>query len=503
MNRTIVAKDSDVALAELSDPPAAVDLIDDVRSAEDGFGADADDGRGGFYMIRGSLGAPPSAVGDIAPPAEWEKAMTDADISDDTTRMYLREIGRVSLLEAFEEKELARRFESGRRVRLIEGELRTERGRAPKAWMTIARLLEIVADNWEAAGAIARYHGIPFSGRLSEVTLNPDLRAALDDSVSQELLNFLGDALNADPEVAKERLREFSLGSRLMPEEALLAFGYDPRVAYLRDALARPETKEALQAYEFAFRRHLDGVEEASERAKNHLIEANLRLVVSVSKRYNGRGMYMADMTQEGNMGLMKAVEKFDYRKGYKFSTYATWWIRQAITRAIADQSRTIRIPVHMGEQINRLSRTTRRLVQEYGREPTDEEIGREMELSPDRVREIRKISQEPISLNTPIGEEEDSYVGDFIEDTAAEAPAEAASNSLLRDHVEDVLSTLSPREAEVLKLRHGLVDGRVRTLEEVGREFGVTRERIRQIEQKATRKLRHARYKNLKDFLE
>ena len=502
MTITAADKDSDAVLTGIAEPTAAIDFINDSRSAEDAFGAD-EEGRGGLYLIKGSLAAPPSAIGDIAPPAEWEKAMTDADISDDTTRMYLREIGRVSLLEALEEQDLARRFESGRRVRQIKEELKTELGREPKAWMVMARLLEIVADNRAAADAMARYHGIPFSGRLSEAAFNPHLRQALDDSVSEELVNFLGDALNAEPEAAKESLYAFSLGSRLMPEAALQAFGYDPRLAYLRDALARPETAKALESREFAFRAHLESVEEASERAKNHLIEANLRLVVSVSKKYNGRGMNMDDMTQEGNMGLMKAVEKFDYRRGYKFSTYATWWIRQAITRAIADQSRTIRIPVHMGEMINRLSRTARRLVQEYGREPTDEEIGRAMEITAEKVREIRKISQDPISINAPIGEEEDSYVGDFIEDTAAEAPAEAASQSLLRDHVEDVLSTLSPREAEVLKLRHGLVDKRVRTLEEVGQIFGVTRERIRQIEQKATRKLRHPRYKNLKDFLE
>ena len=272
----------------------------------------------------------------------------------------------------------------------------------------------------------------------------------------------------------------------------------DPVRMYLKE-IGKVPLLSAAEEIEIA-KRMADGDQDA----KKQLAEANLRLVVSVAKRYVGRGMLFLDLIQEGNLGLIKAVEKFDYRKGYQFSTYATWWIRQAITRAIADQARTIRIPVHMVETINKLIRVNRQLLQEYGREPRPDEIAREMGISEEKVREIIKVAQEPVSLETPIGEEEDSHLGDFIPDDDAPAPAEVAAFTLLKEQLMEVLDTLTPREEKVLRLRFGLDDGKARTLEEVGREFNVTRERIRQIEAKALRKLRHpSRSKKLKDFLE
>ena len=272
----------------------------------------------------------------------------------------------------------------------------------------------------------------------------------------------------------------------------------DPVRMYLKE-IGKVSLLSADEEIELAKR-----MEKGDEAAKKRLAEANLRLVVSIAKRYVGRGMLFLDLIQEGNLGLIKAVEKFDYRKGYKFSTYATWWIRQAITRAIADQARTIRIPVHMVETINKLIRVSRQLLQELGREPTPEEIAEEMDMPVDRVREILKISQEPVSLETPIGEEEDSHLGDFIQEDNVPVPADAAAFTLLKEQLVEVLSTLTDREQKVLRLRFGLDDGRARTLEEVGKEFNVTRERIRQIEAKALRKLRHpSRSRKLKDYLD
>jgi RNA polymerase primary sigma factor len=335
---------------------------------------------------------------------------------------------------------------------------------------------------------------------LSEIDLTPEqidelyeqlASAGVDIGAPAVVMEAVTDPDDEDVPVVVEPL-EIDLS---VPEGIAID---DPVRMYLKE-IGRVPLLSADEEVELARR-----MEDGDDEGKRRLAEANLRLVVSIAKRYVGRGMMFLDLIQEGNLGLIKAVEKFDYQKGFKFSTYATWWIRQAITRAIADQARTIRIPVHMVETINKLIRVQRQLIQELGRDPQPEEIAKEMDISEEKVREILKISQEPVSLETPIGEEEDSHLGDFIEDEEALAPAEAASFYLLREQLEDVLSTLTMREKKVLQLRFGLDDGRSRTLEEVGQVFGVTRERIRQIEAKALRKLRHpSRSKKLKDYLE
>ena len=343
-------------------------------------------------------------------------------------------------------------------------------------------------------------------GRLSE----SDLDAAMEemdydiDSLDK-LYESLEDSGVPLPELSGSEMSEIEneveqFGNsenmqRILEQEGLVD---DPVRLYLKE-IGRVPLLTSEREHELAER-----MAEGDIEAKKALVEANLRLVVSIAKRYVGRGMFFLDLIQEGNLGLMKAVDKFDYTKGYKFSTYATWWIRQAITRAIADQARTIRIPVHMVETIHKVSRYSRQLLQEYGREATAEEIGEKMGMSADKVREIMKIAQDPVSLETPIGEEEDSHLGDFIQDEDTPAPADAASQTILREVIERELHTLTPREEHVIKLRFGLYDGRTRTLEEVGKEFDITRERIRQIEAKALRKLRHpSRARHLKGFLD
>jgi RNA polymerase primary sigma factor len=384
--------------------------------------------------------------------------------------------------------------------------------------------VEAIVSHAQTEGSIT---AAELAERLSVLDLNPDET----DAVYQRLVDAGVEVVEDEP-VAQETeaeppdTDEERMRARREVDQALKAPTNDPVRMYLKE-IGRVALLTAQEEVDLAKRieagldaqaklmREGNSLPEARTAdlhwanrdgalAKRHLVEANLRLVVSIAKRYVGRGMAFLDLIQEGNLGLIRAVEKFDYTKGYKFSTYATWWIRQAITRAIADQARTIRIPVHMVETINKLARIQRQLLQDLGREPTAEEIARQMELPPEKVREIQKISQEPVSLETPIGEEEDSHLGDFIEDSEAVVPLERASFKLLQEQLESVLHTLSEREKEVIRLRFGLVDGQPRTLEEVGKKFGVTRERIRQIESKTLSKLRHpSRSQKLRDYLE
>jgi RNA polymerase primary sigma factor len=443
---------------------------------------------------------------DNIEPEGTENPLFTADeraVYNDHVRLYLNEIARVPLLTSRDEKMAARRIELGKGISRINTLLVTHGWPATAAGVFLEILRE-VGESAEMIHQIANYVGLKGKNNFQDIITDAQFKAAIEEVIDPMMMSCIAVKLDTPLEIVESSVINLSINSALLPDQILMIIGHKVKPSGIIKIAQSPEFTKKIKSIESSLADHIEAIHRDGKIARDYLTESNLRLVVSIAKKYIGHGISFQDAIQEGNLGLMRAVDRFDLHKGFKFSTYATWWVRQAVSRSIADQARTIRVPVHVIENINKIMRITRELSQEYGRKPTTEEIAEQIGITAEKVRELLKIAQLPVSLELPIGKDGDSYLGDLVPDPNAVQPLDNASKLLLKAQIKEALATLTPRECSLMKLRFGLDDGRQRTLEEVGLEFSITRERVRQIEAKAINKLRHPSLcRKLQDYLE